>query len=248
MKRGMIAGFLLLLSGVFEPPTVLCQEQFTDTSALRAGSWSLQFGVGSNFTLTSFQGATIAAKYHLSGTSALRAGITVNGSNDQSTSLTTTDLADTLSTSGSQDGSSSQLSVSLNLQYLWYLNPDGLVHFYLALGPSVSYMHSASDRTGSTLNTGGNPAVIGFTTTSRSTDWAAGLRGGAGVEWFATRWLSIQAEYAYVVDYEWTSSSDNVTSTPTVPGGTSSSQENSVKTKGWRFNNLGVIFGINVYL
>ena len=47
------------------------QEQTVETSSLKPGAWALEFGISSNFTLVSFQGASISAQHHTSATNAL---------------------------------------------------------------------------------------------------------------------------------------------------------------------------------
>jgi hypothetical protein len=69
----------------------------------------------------------------------------------------------------------------------------------------------------------------------------------AGVEWFASQWLSLRAEYSEGIQYQWHSmnSTSDVSSTNTdyLPNNYSSSGT----TKGWTLSSSGVSFGLNVY-
>jgi len=115
------------------------QETAADSNSLKPGAWALQFGVGSNLTLTAFQGSTIALQYHLSESNAIRAGVTFNGNFSDGTDLFNQATGDTGHTTASGDNSSHSASISFTVQYLWYLNARAPVHFYVGVGPSLSY-------------------------------------------------------------------------------------------------------------
>ncbi len=73
----------------------LSQTQSPDSNSLKEGVWALQFGIGGNFTLTTFQGATIGAMYRLSDKNAVRGGITINGSTNDGTTSNSGSISDT---------------------------------------------------------------------------------------------------------------------------------------------------------
>ncbi|MDR3626701.1 MAG: hypothetical protein P4L45_07700 [Ignavibacteriaceae bacterium] len=239
---------LIVTSIVYFPANA--QNKSADTTALKEGAWALQFGISSNFTLTSFQGATIAAKYQISDMSAIRAGITIGGSTSSGDGSSSGSIADSNYGAQSNNSSSKSTSVSIVVQYLRYLNPDKPVHFYIGFGPSVSYQYGYNSTDNPYISTtGGRGYWINYLNFSKSIQWAAGGACIAGVEWFASQWLSIHADYNYSIQYQWrsTSSSTNYSSTD-YPGYISQHSDNSSTTKGWNLSSSAVSFGINVYL
>ena len=230
------------------------QIQSLDSTSLKEGIWALQFGIAGNFTLTSFQGSTIGAKYQLSDKNAIRGGITINGSTNDGTTSNSGSVDNT--SYGTTPGSSSTNSanVSFVLQYLWYMNPNGPVHFYTGLGPLVSYSYSKSSTDNPDLITIYNNGSYqgyweGQSSASTSTQWGVGGSGIIGVEWFACRWLSLHADYNESIQYRWSSSSSSHGNTSsTAPNYISSNTNSSGKSKGWTLSSSGVAFGLNIYL
>ncbi|MHB1688723.1 MAG: hypothetical protein ACYCVH_15325 [Ignavibacteriaceae bacterium] len=245
-------GILLFIS-IFLTLSFSCQaqSQSSDSVSLREGSWALQFGIAANFTLTSFQGSTIGAKYQLSENNAIRGGITINGSTNNGTNSYSGAIGDT--SEGTVPGSSSVKSatVSFVLQYLWYMHPNGPVHFYAGVGPSVSYGYSNNSSNISSLfrDAYNHGYWVQQLFTSNSTQWAIGGSAVAGVEWFACHWLSLHADYNESILYQWYSTSLNedyrsLTNTNYIPY----VLDRSGKTKGWALISGGVSFGLNIYL
>jgi hypothetical protein len=238
------------------------QDTSSERNPLKEGAWALQFGISSNFTLTSFQGSTIAFKYQLSDKSALRWGITLNGSTNNANNTASGSVEDTSYGSIPENSSTDAANASFVLQYLWYINPSGPVHFYLGVGPSVSYSysHSSSDYDNFNIVSENGSSYQGYwerqTSTSNSHQWGIGATGVAGVEWFACQWLSIRAEYSEGIQYQWrptTSTHDNSyisTSNPSLAYNTYppiSHTETSGTSKGWSLSSSGVSFGLSVY-
>ena len=230
------------------------QTQSSDSTSLKEGIWALQFGIAGNFTLTSFQGSTIGAKYQLSDKNAIRGGITISGSTGDGTSSNSGSISD--SSYGTVPGSSSTKSatISLVIQYLWYMNPNGHVHFYTGLGPFISYSYSKYSSDSPYLNTVYNDGSYeGYWehqfSASNSTQWGVGGSGVVGVEWFASRWLSLHADYSEGIQYRWGSNSSSQGNSPsTAPNYLYSNTDSSGKSKGWALSNGGVAFGLNIYL
>jgi hypothetical protein len=221
------------------------QNQRVDTNSLKPGAWALQFGIGSNFTLTSIQGASIAAKYHLSESNAVRAGITLGGDLGDGTSFNVQGQADTAFFLSSGNGSSHAATAALVVQYLWYANPNGVVHFYVALGPSFSYGYSSGDNESIGSYISDHTSRVEFSTSS--TQWGIGATGAAGLEWFPAAWFSLRAEYANGIQYQWESAENSRRTSVSTPGISGTFEKNSSSNKHWRFDNLGVSFGLNVY-
>ncbi len=251
MYRHSIIRLFLLISIIFLF-TITAQSQSSDSLSLREGTWALQFGIDRYFTLTSFQGSTIGAKYQLSETNAIRGGITIggstnNGSNTISGATNTIDL-------GSVPGNSSSKSVAFNfiIQYVWYMNSNKPVHFYAGLGPMVTCSYSKNSVTSNRINISGSDGYwMRQQYESKYIQQAIGAAAVVGVEWFACQWLSLHADYNEGIQYQWGSSSNNDYEFPLSDSSlnpTTYKLDSSGSSKGWVLNNLGVSFGLNIYL
>ena len=226
------------------------QSQYPDSVSLSEGSWALQFGIDRDFTLTSFQGTTIGAKYQFSHKNAVRGGITLNGYTNDGSNTMSGAIGEADAGTVPENSSSKSAGINLILQYLWYMNPSGPVHFYAGFGPSVLYSYSNSSSDNYYLNnSSGQGYWVREQYDSKNTQWAIGAAAVVGVEWFACQWLSIHADYNEAIQYQWISSSRNqIESSLTTPGYISYRLNSSGSSKGWRLNNLGVSFGLNIYL
>ncbi len=237
--------FVLLCTGC-----TLARAQSSDSVALQPGRWALEFAIGGNFTLTSFKGSTIAARYQLSPERAVRAGVSISGNTNDGTTSTTAAIADT--NYGTVPGSSSSTNVGAAIvcQYLWYTRSDVPVHFFVGIGPSVSYSHSEGSSAEFNLYQVNYQGYWVHTSGSSKTDQTGlGAAGLAGVEWFANSWLSIHAEYNATIQYRWIkASSQREQDSATYPSFISDSQRSSTTSHGWNVSGSSVTFGLNVYL
>ena len=235
----------LLTLGVF---STQAQEQTVETNSLKPGAWAIQFAIGQNFTLSSFQGATISMKYHISTTNAMRVGISVFGNTGSSTSLTTPAQADTLGSSNSMNNSSNSQTIELRAQYIWYLNPEGITHFFTGLGPIVSFRHGRDEREAiNTYNSGSSNTWSKQTQTQISNSWSIGASALAGVEYFPTRLFSLHAEYDLYLTYQH-EKSEFTSKFLNSSGSYSSSTNNSTGIDNqWTLGGGGVTFGLSIY-
>jgi hypothetical protein len=227
------------------------QEQTTETNSLKPGAWALQFGISNNFTLSSFQGATISAKYQSSATNAWRAGVTINASSGNNTSLQSPIQDDTISNLSSSNGSSTTESVSLKVQYIWYVNMEGMTHFYTGVGPLIAYNHYYNNQqsSGSSNYSSNNEWNIQNSSTT-SNSWSVGASAAAGVEYFPVHVFSLHAEYGASLAYqqqkaEATSRSANNYSN--YSNAISTGTNTSSSSHGWALNNANLSFGLSVY-
>ena len=69
------------------------QDSSSERNSLKEGAWALQFGIGGNLTLTSFQGTTMAVKYQLSDRTAIRGGITISANTNNGNSSADADTS-----------------------------------------------------------------------------------------------------------------------------------------------------------
>jgi hypothetical protein len=238
--------FVMLAAAFFFEPIAHGQDQSRAVNSLREGAWALQFGIRNNFTLGSFQGATIAAQYHLSSTHALRAGVFVGGNVGDGTNLGTRLYADTIGSSTSNNNSSNSINVSLTVQYVWYTNPQGAVQFYGGVGPSVYYNHR-HDEQEQIRNEIANGYWTKTSATLTNNSWGVGTTGVAGVEWFAAEWFALHAEYAESINYSWSSNESEAKTTWSSPGSARTTDKTTGSGKGWSLNSLGVNFGLSIY-
>jgi len=249
MRTNISSAFFILSFLTLCSHSTFAQAQPADSTSLREGVWALQFGISSNFTLTSFQGTTFAAKYQLSPMSAIRGGITLSGSTSTGNNTTSESVADTSYGTVPGNSTSNSSSVSFVLQYVWYAPPAGPVHLNAGLGPNFGYVHSrrASDFSG-LYNVSSSEIWLRTVSSSTSTQWSVGATASVGVEWFAVRWLSLHADYIEAIQYQWGSSSSNTEYTSTSPLYEPSHTQSSGTSTGWILSNSSVGFGLNVYL
>lgn len=223
----------------------LAQNQSSDTTSLKKGVWALQFGISANFTLTSFQGKTLSAAYYLSDRNAVRGGVSISGNSNEGTASTTVIENDTSNGIVPGTNSTNSQSISFILQYIRYVNQSRPIHFYVGLGPSVSYSYSKSSADNSSQYT--QRTWVRLTNSSSSTQWSIGAIGSVGIEWFPSPWFSLRAEYGENIQYQWlrTVSAREYTSNDTsyIPSRT----DNSGTTKGWSFGSSSINFGLSVY-
>lgn len=198
-------------------------------NSLVKGAWALQFQINNNFSLSSFQGSTLSAKRHYSNKKAVRFGISLNGSfSDQ----------DQVSRVPGAVGPKNEIdennqSIGVNTQYAIYPSPDKSANFFFGAGPFLQF--SRSSRTSTSIFPNNAPSAINQI---KNTAWSTGISGVLGVEWFATRTISLLAEYNSTLGYN----SSRQTETSDVFG-------SWVKrtSKGLQLGSGFVKFGLSVY-
>lgn len=222
---------------------LLGQTQPLENNSLKEGMWAIQFGISSNFTLTTFEGSTFSLKYQLSDKNAVRCGITINGTSNNGTNLVSATYADTNLGSMPGNTSSKLQNIAFITQYLWYINSNSPVHFYVALGPNVSYNYTES----SSDNVYNSNYLYDDRYSSSNKQWSAGVTGSAGVEWFPAQWFSLRAEYIDNLLYQWSSGSTTEDESSPHIGFVPGHYEKSSTSKGWTLSNSSVNFGLSVY-
>lgn len=198
-------------------------------NSLTEGAWALQFSVSNNFTLSSFKGSVLSAKYQISPTRAIRFGISGEASGYR------TDYPD--SDPSNLDWQSFEISAA----YLFYSSPHKDIFFFWGPGPLVGLQRYHSEGSNSGVD------YTGSETRTNST-WTLGISTVAGVEWFATKWLSIHVEYGISGTYSWLTAShviDRVSTDPSIP---SLHEDYSQTTKSWQISGTGVWLGASIYL
>ena len=236
---------LILLVSVCLPTKA--QEQTAELNALKPGAWALEFAIGSNFTLSAFQGSSISVKYLTSNTNAWRAGITISGVSLDNTNLSLPIQADTNTNSVSNSGSSSSEGVTLKVQYLWYFNTEGITHFYTGLGPRFDYSHNHTDQQNIIKTSSLTNVVWTNQTTSGTTNsWSVGASAIAGVEYFPAKLFSLHAEYSVSLINQ-RLKTESTTQVLTNSSNIYSNNKTSGSTTQWVLSNGPVSFGLSVY-
>lgn len=197
-----------------------------EKNSLQKHSWSVQFGVGNDFRLQSFQGLMVSLKYHITGHSSLRFGIGFSGSEDDGT--ITNDYVSESPIYGNHQNLYSTLS------FIYYFKPTALINIYAGLGPRFSYYHSYNVHW---YIDPGDDQMGKFETLS----WRAGLQGTFGAEWFPVKFLSIFAEYFAYGVYGETKDRYRVIDSYGIP------YSEDYNATNWEFNGTSAMMGLSVY-
>jgi hypothetical protein len=213
-RKRLLACFVLILSAAV---TVSADESARDNS-IEPGSWSIQFSIDDDFQLASFAGSAISLKRHWSEGRALRGGLSFGAR-----TLDTDNSNITPDTSYSTTRDSNQGSVSTNLFYMVYPAPDREVLLFFGAGPIFSYSRTKTNYPDADRN-------------NYSRIWSAGLAGVFGVEWFASRSISLMAEYT-----------GNFSYISSVKEAYSRGRTNKVDEQFFNIDSTGVRFGLSAY-
>jgi hypothetical protein len=192
-------------------------------NSLAPGSWSLQFRITDNFQLSSFQGATISAKRHFSEGRALRFGISLSGSVTDKEYRTTDQSSDSTTSEVVIGADENQQYLRFDAQYLIYPSPMKKLNLFFGAGPLFELSRSE---------------VSIFDQERVNKIWSIGLTTLLGVEWFATKRISILSEYASTLSYDFQSSES------THSDGKS---KNVDEVQTLSFSYTSVKFGLSVY-
>ncbi len=183
---------LLLTSCSFSQTKDSAEEK----NSLQKGNWAVQFQVGGNFTLSSFENVMVSLKTHFSPKFALRFGIGLNANyNSQELDFreyyygyTGTDVPTC----------NNSVRITLLAKVLYYFNPKSRLNIFAGLGPVATYSFSHSERY----------YVDGYKEYRDAKSIGGGLNGVLGCEVFAFRFLSLFAEYSVSAVFD-KSSNDN---------------------------------------
>jgi hypothetical protein len=210
-----VAGLVVLLVAAVATSAVGGQP-----NALEAGSWALQFRITNNFNLAAFESGQLTIKRQFTTNSAVRAGISLG--------LSDTDETD----EGGYTDDTGATGVGISILYQRYLRPDRRGRFYWGIGPVLEISSGESERR--------NEEIL----TQRTTvdGWELGVCGVAGVEWFATRAISLHAEYRGALSRLQTTIKREIFYQGADPVKT------EFKVEKWDFAESGaVLFGVSVY-
>jgi hypothetical protein len=205
--------------------SVNAQQIDSTKNSLQKHSWSLQFAIGSDFRLQSFQGLMVSLKYHFTVRSAVRFGIGFSG--EQNIGHITNEYVN------NSLYNYNNARIYTVCSYLLYFKPKSIINLYFGIGPRFSYSHSYSMQDYTDPNSGRSK--------SESNAWRAGIQGTFGAEWFPANFISIFAEYLAYGVYGKT----KYTNSGNYPDGTPFYESDN--TENWEFNGTTAMMGLSVY-
>ena len=236
MKRA--SRLFIILSAISQ--FVYAQAPLTSDSLIMLHPNALQFQIADKSILQSFQGTTISFKHHYDRLSAYRLGVSLSFNNLHNDNSSSSFLRDTLSYGGSATMHETSVSMWLQAQRLWYVDNPTSVFFFLGTGPYVGVSRSSSHSETLLL-----PVESDFgkqTIEQITTGISLGMSALAGVEWFATKAISLHAEYDVNVGFSW--NKNHQTSDASTPGYYTTTEATVTQ---WQLASLGVKFGLSVY-
>jgi hypothetical protein len=231
----------LFISYIFYAQPVTSVDS-TASLPMQRGQWAIQFRVTSNFTLSHFNGANFAAKYHFSERSALRLVLTIDAqdrtSDDRPISYYN------ISSYSKEDYANNDFGMVLEPQFLYYITYERNPAVYVGGGPSFAFGNSKHV---SSISRYRENEIYSLATRERkSSSYSLGIIALAGVEIFVNDYLSFHAEYASSFTYSekenkeirWnryyeTSEADEI--------------EFASSDKDYKFRYKSVLFGLSVY-
>lgn len=210
------------------------------SEAHREGRWSMQFEVGDDFQLSSFNGMGLAVTRNSSLSGAWRLGATLSGR---------TGTGETTSTNSINPGTISTSDVPTDQRYdlgfellrLRRFSPDRRIDLELAVGPRIGVFHfNSTEQDIPILDTG-----IAMQEVS-SSNQEYGVAGHLGVEVFLARSLSLHAHYGAFAGYRHTG--QDVERQESYFDGTSRTVTTEFDLNQWFLSNSGVTLGVSAYL
>ncbi|MEO8666088.1 MAG: hypothetical protein ABI462_11395 [Ignavibacteria bacterium] len=152
---------------------------------------------GYNFSGHSFEAVVFGLKYHLTNRSALRLNIGYSFSGNRYGGKH--HHGDTI---GSMDNfrheghSGNNEKYFASVQYMFYPKPMKIINTFFGLGPRFGFGSSHS------MHPENPEELMGDEHRHGNRPWSIGLSGVFGAEWFATKSLSLSAEYAAAYSYQ----------------------------------------------
>jgi len=209
-------------------------------NSLKKGSWSLQFRISSNFTLSTFDGSNLSAKKHLTSNSAIRFGIGLSGYTTDREG--TTDLENRSNIFSEEQSDYESLLINLSCYYLYYPHPQRKINMYCGVGPLISFANFDDKINRQDLSQ--DTSSIETFTEENYQYYGVGVLGLIGVEWFLNQQISIHAEYGSSLLYGREEKEETrVSSVETYEEKyTKKSEENRIT-----FRSNSVQFGVSVY-
>lgn len=149
-------------------------------------------------------------------------------------------LGDTIVDSRSMEGDGENQAFRVDLLYVRYPNPGAAVNWYWGAGPSMRYLYSESTSGGLYDDS------RTITDRSQSESWSLGATGSLGADWFASKNVSLHAEYYLTLLY---TESDSEQRNQVTGDEDNPAQTNEVhrERKAVVFDGANVLLGLSLY-
>jgi hypothetical protein len=208
--------------------------------------WAMDFGITSNLTLNTFQGATISIGRFVSDHQKYRLGLSTSmrlNSGDQNGNTLN---ADTLSSFNNGSNDDNSYSVSLSFQYLTYATPNNRTSIFFGLGPTIGISWSKQSNNSSSTSVYNSEDI--YNRSSSSNGYSAGILGSCGVEWFFSEHISIHAEYGLAFQYSKSTNDSDVYEKYVYQNTTynNNKSHSSGSSSGWYLSGQNVLFGLSI--
>ena len=199
VRRILFIGALLILPMSLMDAAWAQSDASSDTTsaerppAFRAGGWGLQFRTaGLDGDLSGFRGSFVSGRYHVSPTSALRVGVSIDAfSQDSDVQQTRIDTALSPPEKTREETDVRQHDYELSGEYVYYYTPAKDFFLFASAGPLLGYRQEESTRT--TVQ----PGMPTTEFTRETSSFLLGVTGGVGVEWYVHPHISLSAEYRF---------------------------------------------------
>ncbi|MBI2427530.1 MAG: hypothetical protein HYV29_01790 [Ignavibacteriales bacterium] len=218
------------------------EEQQSAKLPVKPDAWGMQFRIGPNLSLGSFNGMMVSLKKHISETSALRIGIGVEFYDRDMTEDLMDYRADSLIAKRWYDNTNNSTFITVVSQYVWMFPSGNSVDFFIACGPTIGYEVYDNDDKAREETIPNTETSIDYST--EYTSWLYGMTNSIGVEWFASKDLSLHAEYEASLVYTTVERKTEVLNTINNPD---SKSFQKLHQHAWRLENNLVKFGLTVY-
>lgn len=228
-KRIKISILLIFLSLI---QVVFCQEKIDNSSDKNNNKWALQFQIGNNFTLSSFEGSTISLVRNLSQNSKLRFGISVDGE--------IKNVEKNIIQGANCELGNNEMYFSSTLHYIKDLKKNSKIFPYAGIGPIFSFYNQNKNKK--------TKVECGTTKTSYDLkEYGLGISAVFGTEWFLTSNISLLAEYNSSILYNKTKTT-SITKRKTISAKNyTQTDKNIIKTNSFSIDPASVKFGLSVY-
>ncbi len=236
-----------LFAASFTFSNLAAQDSLTVIGKFIEGhSWTMDFRIESNLTLSTFQGTAISLSKFVSDYQRIRFGIgtSVNSSSSGNSGMNYS--ADTLSGRSSGNSENESYSVQISLQRLTYGTPDAQTSIFFGIGPFGGMSWSKNSSSNSSTSVGSYQNQQSNSSTNKT--YSAGVLGSFGVEWFFSEHISLHAEYGLAASYSWGSGESSNSYQSGYPGSSNPSIKNisSNSGSGWSLSGQSVLFGLSV--
>ncbi len=156
---------------------------------LTDSSRSIQFGID-YLALRTFNGKSISYKVHNTRSNAFRFGLSFSGSLNREETTVKRYSGDTLISSRfAKETPDPNAYLMFTSEYLMFVPVSGDLYLFAGAGPQAGFSQTVYD-------------------SESSRSWSVGLGGTFGAEWFASRSISIHAEYTASLSYHMSSRSE----------------------------------------